>query len=169
MIDETARTHAGLIERFYRGFQQRDYREMITCYHPDVVFSDPVFTDLRGWRAAAMWRMLCERGTDLTLTFEGITADERRGWAHWEATYTFGATGRKVVNAIDAEFEFANGLMLRHRDAFNLWRWAGMALGAKGVLLGWSPPVQNVIRHRAAQRLEQFIRQHGLSPDNIRQ
>ena len=161
--------HALLIERFYRSFQQRDYRGMIACYHPDVAFSDPVFTDLRGWRAAAMWRMLCERGTDLTLTFEGIAADERRGRAHWEAHYTFGATRRKVVNVIDAEFEFADGLMVRHRDTFNLWRWAGMALGIKGALLGWFPPIQNAIRAQAAQGLEQFIRKHGLAPDNIRQ
>lgn len=159
--------HALLIERFYRSFQQRDYRGMIACYHPDVAFSDPVFTDLRGWRAAAMWRMLCERGTDLTLTFERIAADERRGRAHWEATYTFGATRRKVVNVIDAEFEFADGLMVRHRDAFDLWRWAGMALGAKGVLLGWLPPVQNAIRHQAARGLEQFIHKQGLSAENV--
>jgi hypothetical protein len=167
MIGETVNRHIALIDRFYRSFQQRDYRGMIACYHPDVAFSDPVFTDLRGWRAAAMWRMLCERGTDLALTFAGIAADDQGGRAHWEATYTFGAARRKVVNIIDAEFGFADGLIIRHRDRFNLWRWAGMALGAQGALLGWFPPVQNAIRRQAGRSLEEFIRKHGLSVENV--
>jgi ketosteroid isomerase-like protein len=37
-----------LIERFYRAFQARDAATMGTCYHPDIVFSDPAFPELRG-------------------------------------------------------------------------------------------------------------------------
>ncbi len=38
---------------------------MAACYHPAVTFSDEVFTDLEGARAAGMWLMLCERGENL--------------------------------------------------------------------------------------------------------
>ena len=31
---------------------------MAACYGPDVQFSDPVFTDLRGRQAGDMWRIL---------------------------------------------------------------------------------------------------------------
>ena len=149
--------NAQLLETFYTAFQRRDHEAMARCYHPAVHFSDPVFTDLRGPRAAAMWRMLCERGKDLELTFGDVRADDRGGSARWEARYTFSQTGRPVHNVIDAEFGFEDGLIARHRDGFPLWRWAAMALGAQGRLLGWLPPVQQRIRDQAARALDAFI------------
>jgi len=50
-----------LIERFYTSFQKRDPDGMVACYHPEIRFSDPVFPDLRGESAGAMWRMLSAR------------------------------------------------------------------------------------------------------------
>ena len=35
-------------------------------------------------------------------------------------------------------------------------RWARQALGGKGLLLGWAPPVQAAIRRQAARGLAQF-------------
>ena len=73
-----------VIESFYSSFQVRDHAGMIACYHPDVQFSDPVFTDLRGKQAMAMWHMLCERGRDLAIEFRGVAATDTAGKAHWE-------------------------------------------------------------------------------------
>jgi len=148
--------NAKVIEKLYTSFKQRDPAGMIACYADDVWFSDPVFRDLRGARAGAMWRMLCERATSLELTFSDIVADDTTGRAHWEARYVFSATGRKVHNVIDARFEFRDGKITRHADTFDLWKWAGMALGAKGKLLGWSPPVQNAIHKTAVRGLDAF-------------
>ena len=53
-------THVQLIERFYQAFDNGDGDTMAACYAPDVHFSDPVFPDLRGSQAGAMWRMLTE-------------------------------------------------------------------------------------------------------------
>jgi len=130
---------------------------MNSCYSDAVEFSDPVFIDLKGERAKAMWRMLCERGKDLKIIFTGIEADDRAGRAHWEATYSFSATGRKVVNSIDAVFQFANGKIVRHVDQFDLWKWSGMALGFQGKLLGWTPFMQNAIRRKANHSLEVYM------------
>jgi len=149
-----------LIETFYTAFQQRDYASMIACYHDDVRFSDPVFTDLRGPQAKAMWHMLCERGKDLQVTFRDVAANEQTGQAHWEAVYTF-SSGRKVHNVIDASFVFEDGLIIVHRDSFDLWRWTRMALGPMGVLLGWSPFVQNKVRGTAVSSLHKFISQNN--------
>ncbi|MCA9933009.1 MAG: nuclear transport factor 2 family protein [Anaerolineales bacterium] len=151
--------HKELIASFYTAFQQRDYAGMIACYHPDIHFSDPVFTDLQGKQAMAMWHMLCERGKDLQITFSGVQAQETTGQAHWEATYTF-STGRKVHNIIDATFTFQDGKIIRHRDSFDLWRWTRMALGTTGILLGWSPVVQKRVRGTAVAGLHKFIAQH---------
>lgn len=153
--------HAELLERFYQSFQKRDADGMAACYHQDVEFSDPVFPDLKGDRARGMWQMLCERGKDLELEFSGISADDTSGKAHWEARYTFGATGNKVHNIIEAEFTFADGLIKTHRDTFDLWRWAGQALGVSGKLLGWTPFVQNKVRGQADKGLSIFMSKRG--------
>jgi len=150
-----------LLHKFYSSFQKRDAAGMAECYHADADFSDPVFTALAGQKVKHMWGMLCERGKDLTLEFRVLGADDSRGAVHWEAHYTFSATGRKVINVIDAEFEFSNGTILHHRDRFDLWRWSRMALGVKGILLGWLPLVQNAIRARAARGLADYIAVKG--------
>jgi ketosteroid isomerase-like protein len=145
--------NAELVTRFYTAFQRRDGAEMAACYGPGVVFSDPVFPRLEGPHAGAMWRMLCERGTDLEVTFSGVTADDARGAAHWDARYTFTQTGRKVLNRIDAAFEFAGGAIVRHTDSFDLYRWSRQALGPIGLVLGWTPLVRNKVRRSAAAAL----------------
>jgi len=130
--------NAELIRRFYTSFQKRDPGGMVACYHPDIEFSDEVFPDLKGPRAGAMWRMLSERAKDLKVEFADVEADDSVGQAHWEAWYTFSATGRQVHNKIDANFEFKDGKIIRHRDSFDFWAWASQALGPAGWLLGWS-------------------------------
>lgn len=145
-----------LIARFYTAFQQRDAAGMIACYDPQVQFSDPVFPDLRGERAGAMWRMLCARGKDLRLEFRDVRADAQAGSAHWEAWYTFAQTGRQVHNVIEASFEFRDGRIARHTDRFDLHRWAGQALGLPGRLLGGTPLLQNRIRGMARKGLDAF-------------
>lgn len=148
--------NADLITHFYTAFQQLDADTMATCYAADVRFSDPVFSGLRGAEAGDMWRMLCKRAEDFSLTFDSVHADDHAGSARWVATYRFSATGRQVVNHIQARFVFRDGLIVEHRDHFDLWRWARQALGAKGLLLGWAPPVQGAIRRQAARGLAQF-------------
>jgi ketosteroid isomerase-like protein len=151
-----------LIEKFYSSFAARDPIGMIECYHPDVSFQDEVFT-LRGKAVGAMWHMLIEpekKDKDTVLTYSDIQADETTGRAHWEARYTFSATGRKVHNILDATFRFQEGKIIEHRDRFDFWRWSRMALGPMGILLGWSPMVRNKVRATANERLERFIQEH---------
>jgi limonene-1,2-epoxide hydrolase len=145
-----------VVEAFYACFARRDFAGMAACYDPEVEFSDPVFTRLKGQEAKDMWEMLCKRGKDLEITFQVLRADASGAAVHWEARYTFSGSGRKVHNIIEAEFELRQGKIVRHRDRFDLWRWTRMALGAKGVLLGWLPAVQNAVRAQAARTLTEF-------------
>jgi len=153
--------NAQVIHTFYGAFQRRDGQAMDVCYAPDARFQDPVFGELERVRAVAMWRMLCERATDLDLTVADVVVDDARGSARWEARYTFTATGRPVTNVIQASFEFAGGKIRRHVDRFDLYAWARQALGLKGLLLGWAPPVQSAIRAQAARGLESYMKRAG--------
>ena len=151
--------NAALLERFYSAFARRDGAAMAACYAPDARFSDPVF-DLAGAEVGAMWSMLCERGHDLRVEWRDVRADDANGAAHWEARYTFSATGRPVHNIIDAAFTFSAGRIARHVDTFDLWRWSRMALGAKGALLGWTPFLRKAIRRQARRGLDAWIASH---------
>jgi ketosteroid isomerase-like protein len=145
-----------VVARLYQAFAVRDHATMARCYTPDARFSDPVFTDLHGAQVAAMWRMLCERATDLRITFRDIVVAGISGSAHWEAWYTYSATGRPVHNLIAAAFTFRDGLIATHHDHFDLYRWTRQALGTTGVFLGWTPFVQSAVRRTAARALVRF-------------
>jgi ketosteroid isomerase-like protein len=150
-----------LIERFYGAFADKDGAAMAACYAPDVQFSDPVFPDLRGEEAGAMWRMLTGQARDLRIELLERAADDDRGSARWRAHYTFTQTGRPVVNDVRAAFRFEDGLIVEHRDTFDFHRWARQALGPTGLLLGWTPIVRSAVRRRARASLDEFLAESG--------
>jgi ketosteroid isomerase-like protein len=148
-----AHPHAEMIERFYTAFNVLDGAAMAACYAPDVHFSDPVFQDLHGPEAGAMWVMLTGRAKDLKIELVAHEAHDERGSAHWLADYTF-STGRKVHNDVHAEFTFRDGLIHTHHDRFSFYGWARQALGPAGLLLGWTPMVQGKVRRQAREGLD---------------
>ena len=146
-----------LLQRFYRSFHDRDGESMAACYAEDAEFHDPVF-HLQGRDVGLMWRMLCASGKDLTVSAYGISADAKEGRVRWEARYTFSRTGRKVHNVVKGRFRFRDGLIVRHEDVFDFWRWSRMALGPAGWILGWSPLLRNLVRKQALTGLEKYRR-----------
>lgn len=150
-----------LIERFYSAFAAREGDAMAACYAADVRFWDPVFHELRGPEAGAMWRMLTQRATDLRVEMVGREAGEELGSARWRAHYTFLQTGRPVVNDVRAQFRFAGGLIVEHRDEFDFYRWARQALGSAGLWFGWTPTLRAAVHRRARAGLDQFLADDG--------
>lgn len=146
-----------LLEQLYEAFARRDGAAMAACYHPEARFSDPVFTDLRGDEVGAMWTMLCDQGTDLEVTYDGLSSNGDTGSARWEARYSFGKDKRPVHNQVESAFVFADGKILAHDDSFDLWRWTRQALGPTGTLLGWSPIVKTQVRERADVGLRKWM------------
>ncbi|MGC1853148.1 MAG: nuclear transport factor 2 family protein [Solirubrobacterales bacterium] len=146
------------IERFYEAFGQCNGAAMTACYAPEAHFRDPAFGDLHGADIGAMWRMLTSRATDLKIELHEHDADQTSGSAHWIARYSFGATGRHVVNDIQARFRFADGLIVDHVDDFDFRRWAKQALGPSGHLVALLPPLRAKARGKALDQLEAFKR-----------
>jgi len=145
-----------LITEFYQAFNRLDAEAMAACYTDDVLFSDPAFGELRGQQVGDMWRTLTTRAKSFSLKFDKVRADERTGSAHWVATYLFSQTGRTIVNDIEASFVFRDGKICEHHDQFDLWNWSRQALGFKGLLLGWTPVVQDAIKAQAQKGLKAF-------------
>lgn len=150
--------HQQLIENFYNCFAKKDWQGMIACYHDEVFFYDPVFQDLNANYAKGMWEMLCKNAKDLVLTYDSVHSEDEYGGCNWTATYTFTRTGRKVTNHIKARFKFQDNKIIEHMDDFDLWKWSRMALGLPGLLLGWTPILQNQIRAKARNSLSHFMK-----------
>jgi hypothetical protein len=108
-----------------------------------------------------MWEMFCTRGGDLVIEFRDVLGSAAGATAQWTAYYRFSATGKKVVNRISADFIIENGKIVSHTDHFSFYRWAGQALGIKGLLLGWTPLVKNKVQKMAMNNLSRFIKQSG--------
>jgi ketosteroid isomerase-like protein len=146
-----------LIQRFYAAFDARDGEAMAACYAPDARFDDPVFPGLTGKEPGQMWRMLTSRAADLDIELREHQASGDSGSARWIATYTFAQTGRPVVNDVRATFRFRDGLIAEHRDVFSFHEWSKQALGAAGLLLGWTPILRGATRRKARAALDEFI------------
>jgi ketosteroid isomerase-like protein len=150
-----------LIASFYGAFAACDGAGMTACYTPDATFSDPVFVGLRDREVGGMWRMLTSQATDLRIELLDHQIDGEHGSAHWQARYTFSQTGRSVLNDVRAKLRLRDGLIAEHVDDFDFYRWARQALGAQGLLLGWTPLVRGAVRRRARASLERFLAQEG--------
>ncbi|OYU81249.1 MAG: limonene-1,2-epoxide hydrolase [Flavobacterium sp. BFFFF1] len=149
--------HEQLIEEFYAAFASNNPDTMSSCYHSEVIFQDPAFGVLKGKDVSDMWHMLIERSKgNLEIEFSDIHAERNFGSAKWIAKYTFSSTQRKVTNRISSQFEFKDGLILRHTDHFDIWKWSQQALGLKGLLLGWTGFLQKKVQQQAIHSLRKF-------------
>jgi ketosteroid isomerase-like protein len=157
-------SNTDLIRRFYSAFQKLDYATMQDSYSDEAVFQDPAFGILNGSEVKAMWEMLARNAKNFSLVFSDIKAeDEEYVSCRWIATYTFSATGKKVVNDIRAYIRVQNEKITEHTDHFSFWNWARQALGFSGLLLGWSSFVQNQVRTKARGNLQRFMEKQSVS------
>ena len=151
-------TNEETIHRFYSAFQKLDHATMQSCYHPDAVFSDPVFGLLDAVEVKAMWEMLCRRAKEFSLSYGDIKLlDEEYTTCKWTSKYLFAKTGRRVTNHITAYMRFKDGMIIEHTDAFPFYSWARQALGLVGWVFGWTNFLHKRIQLQARVGLERFM------------
>lgn len=152
-----------LLFKFYTAFQTKDKKTMLECYHDDAEFRDPVYGIVRGVAVKAMWLMIMERGNEFAIEFRNIRANETEGTVDWVSRYTYSKTDRPIINRVHATFKFKDGKIIFHRDSYSVWRWAGMALGLTGYLLGFTPFIQNQIKSDAQTSLRMYIKRKRMA------
>lgn len=147
-----------VVRRLYDAFERGDGLAMEACYAEDAIFRDEVF-DLTGRKEiGGMWNMLLSRATDLQVRLVDVLGDARQARATWVADYTFGQTGNKVHNEIEAEFVLRGDLIVEHHDKFDFWKWSRQALGPIGAIAGWTPWVRGKVQSEARRGLETYLR-----------
>jgi ketosteroid isomerase-like protein len=152
-----AEANSATIQRLYAAMNSHDGEGMAACYAEGATFSDPVFVGLRDGETQDMWRMLVGRSRDMTVELVGHDVEGDTGTAHWVARYTFGQTGRPVVNDVRSLFQFDHaGLIVEQYDDFDFWRWARQALGPAGWFAGWTPVLLHSVRDKARAGLNAF-------------
>jgi ketosteroid isomerase-like protein len=148
--------------RFYAAFAAKDSATMVSCYAPDVRFSDPAFPDLDHRKVTSMWRMLVERGAaNLVVSHNIVSAEGDRVVVRWDADYPFKSSptgaARPVHNEITATLEVRDGLIVKHTDVFDFWTWSRQALGMPGLLLGWSGFLRGKVQQTAGKQLDGWM------------
>ncbi len=155
------------IQQLYGAFAQLDTERMATCYAENARFEDEVFQLTGKSEIMGMWGMLCDTvkaksRADWKLSFSQVSASGNQGRTHWEPIYRFSATNRMVHNVIDAKFTFnEQGLILTHHDSFDFWSWSRQALGAPGLLLGWSGFLRSKVQQQANASLRKYLKAKG--------
>lgn len=145
------------ITKFYDAFAGGDASKMCACYHPNIEFRDPIFGSLKGNDVCSMWKMLIAKSNgNVKIKFSEVKANDYQGSAVWEATYNFSKNNREVINRIRAEFFFRDGLIMKHTDDFDIWKWSKQALGIPGYLLGWTGYMQKKIHKNALHSLKKY-------------
>lgn len=157
-----------VIEKFYTAFSNLDAEAMAECYAENVSFEDPAFGELNGIHASNMWRMLLEsqKGKEFVVKFSNVDMANENGTASWEAFYNFSVTGRKVHNKISATFEIQDGLIVSHKDDFNLRKWAKQALGFKGAVLGGTRFFKKNLKGQTARMLRKWESKNDLTSES---
>lgn len=146
-----------LITKFYTAFANADAKTMSECYHPKIHFIDPAFGLLKEEQVSRMWEMLILKSKgNIKIEFSNVKADDSVGSANWVAAYNFSKTNRKVINKIAAEFAFQDGLIIKHTDSFDVWKWSKQAFGPAGYLLGWTGFFQKKVQEQALSSLKKF-------------
>lgn len=146
-----------IIIKFYTAFANADAVTMCECYDSNIQFRDPAFGLLKGNDVFQMWKMLIEKskGT-IKIEYSDVKAHEYTGTAQWIATYNFSKTNRKVINHIQSQFQFKDGLIIKHTDDFDIWNWSKQAFGFTGQLLGWTGFFQKKIQQQALASLQKY-------------
>ncbi len=146
------------IHNFYTAFATLNVTAMCECYHKNIQFQYPIFGVLKETDVCHMWKMLIEKSEgNIKIEFKDIKANSFTGLAQWTATYNFSKTNRIVVNVINTQFQFQDGLISRHTDLFDIWKWSKQALGFKGLFLGWTGFMHRKIQKKAAVSLKNYI------------
>jgi hypothetical protein len=146
-----------IITKFYDALAAGNTSKMLECYHPTVKFRDPIFGSLNANEVSKMWEMLIIRSSgNLKIKLSDVKSNEYNGTALWVASYNFSKNKRPVVNRISAQFYFQDGLIIRHTDDFDIWKWSKQALGLTGYLFGWTGFMQNKIHTNAILSLRKY-------------
>lgn len=144
-----------VIERYWKALAAGDAETMAKCYAADATFQDPVF-NLNGAEIGNMWRMILAANPNLRIEAGALVQDGVTAHGTWQAWYKFSLTGRDVHNVIHSSFTVEGNKIVAQRDEFPFWKWSRMALGLKGILLGWTPLVHKAVRAKARERLDRF-------------
>lgn len=130
---------------------------MANCYESKIQFRDPIFGLLQNNDVIAMWSMLINKSQgNLKIELSDVKADEYLDSATWVVSYNYSATNKKVVNIIYANFHFKDGLIIKHSDHFDIWKWSTQALGLKGLFFGWTGFMQKKIQEKALLSFKKY-------------
>ena len=162
-----------IVKKFLTCYHDHDFRGMHDCLDENVTFSDFAF-DIQGKEVRAMWHWFCvphlERKKPIKVPefevpkFEIAKSEDDVVLAKYRVSYLYGDKQRPVNYFINAHFRLQNGKIVGQKDAFgsiSQFEFAEMAFGFPLQLLALTPLLRIVVKKKAAEKLRQFMKDHG--------
>lgn len=157
-----------IVKKFFFCYKAHDYGGMQSCLDENVKFSDFAF-DIRGKQVRAMWHWFCvphppRKKPVYVPEFEVVKANSDAVLAKYRVSYLYGDKQRPVDYFTEAHFKFQDDKIVEQKDTFSSisqFEFAEMAFGFPLQLLALTPLLRIVVKKKAAEKLEQFMKDHG--------
>jgi hypothetical protein len=149
------------VRRLLHGLASHDAGLLLSVYHPQASYTDPVHPDIRGARLGWLIRYRLAHFEHLQGEPLWIRGDERKGQMQWRLSWRRrGATGQGRLTLLTT-FSFWEDAIVRQVDEFQPWACLRQTRGLSGLALGWLPGRLSTEQRRAAAGLDRFIQRQA--------
>lgn len=157
-----------IVNNFLNHYKNHDFKGMESCLGENCKFSDFAFDNLEGYKVVKMWHWFCvrypPREEPIDVPDYKIT-ECHDDWvtAEYEVSYHYGEKQRPVNYVIKSRFQIQDGKIVQQQDSFgnvSQFEFAKMALGYPLCLLAFTPLLQTIVRKKANDKLNQFIKDY---------
>lgn len=160
-------SNKAIVENFLSCYKNYDNQGMQRCLADEVQFSDYAFEDIHGKKVMAMWHWFCipygDRKNPIDVPeFSILEEGGDTIVAKYRVQYRYGKNERPVDYFIRSWFTIGNDKIVRQHDEFfsiSEFEFAKMAFGFPTALLAFTPLLQMIVRKKAGEKLDQFMRE----------
>lgn len=97
----------------------------------------------------ALWYSSMKPDMDLKVKVDSIEQHQDFVVTNWTISYTITSINKRITLDEIGRFEFEDGLIVRHTDAYSFYSWCTQAFGVAGMLASWSNWLRNKVRNQA--------------------
>ena len=143
-----------IVNLFFASLKSRNIEKMMEIYHSKIIYSDPLYGLLKQEDVIKRWQLLLEENVIEDIQIMDIKEyDDEYAMAHWNCTFYYTITQKKVTLSIKSFFKIENNLIIEQSDAYRLSKFISKAYGIKGLLLGWTKFMQHRVKKTALKKI----------------
>ena len=143
-----------IVNEFFASLKSKNIENLKKIYHTQIMYSDPLYGLLHNEDVFKRWQFFCNENKIENIEILDIKEyDHEYAMAHWDCTFYYGITHKKVTLSIKSFFKIENNVITEQSDAYRLSKFISQAYGIKGLLFGWIKFMQHRVKRTALKNL----------------